>query len=45
MWYGMYQGFPEFERPYEEVAKVYYDLKKKDKLKEILDLAGKNQGE
>ena len=37
------KAFPEFERPYEEVAKVYYDLKKKDKLKEILDLAGKNQ--
>ena len=37
------KAFPEFERPYEEIAKVYYDLKKKDKLKEILDLAGKNQ--
>ena len=37
------KAFPEFERPYEEIARVYYDLKQKDKLKEILDLASKNQ--
>lgn len=37
------QDFPDYARPYEEIAKVYYDLDHKDELKGILAKADENK--
>lgn len=37
------QDFPDYARPYEEMAKVYYDLDHKDELKDILKQAEENK--
>lgn len=37
------QDFPDYARPYEEMAKVYYDLKHKEELKDILKRAKEKQ--
>lgn len=37
------QDFPDYARPYEEMAKVYYDLDHKEELKDILNRATENK--
>ncbi len=39
------RDFPDFARPYEEIAKVYYDLDHKEELQEILKQAEENKVE
>lgn len=45
--YGMQciQDFPDYARPYEEIAKVYYDLKHQEELEDILKRAKENKVE